>query len=83
MSEQDRRRLITNDRLRAERILARVKANDVVALAHELAAFRVEILVCAVMRFEREFIVKPRPPKKPRTPFSHKPVPTGNKDQKS
>lgn len=64
MSEQNSRRLITSDRLRAERILARVKANDVVALAHELAAFRDEILVCAVVRFEREFIVKPRPPKK-------------------
>ena len=57
-------RLITSDKLRAERILARVQKNDVVGLAHELAAFRDEVLVCAVVRFEKEFLVRPRPTKK-------------------
>lgn len=48
------------DRARADRIIARVQEGDASELARELAAYRSEILECAVVRAEREFNVKER-----------------------
>lgn len=48
------------DRLFAERLIARVQEGDVLELAQLLAEYREVVLSCALVRVERAFYVKER-----------------------
>lgn len=50
----------SQDKLHADRIMFAVRVRNKAALAAELAFLREDIIRCAVVQMEREFILKPR-----------------------